>query len=303
MNSSLVNGISCIEFNRAYLLRIKKLGSTYYNKNSFLMDDDYLLWLYEENPLGKARLIVKKENTKWIGIIALIPARFNLNKKIIESYFAVNVLTHPEFRTKNSFIEMIEYIKKEVLSSNTCILGHPNRNALPGWKRKKMELREPLKLSLIMPKWDCSIKTYKIKKICGLNDIPNNIWATNSKKNTLLPDLNKSYYIWRYYNSPKKYNLFVIKKNSKVIGIKITKRIFPFINVVIDYVGNINLLPQSLIFPSLSLLPSFGGILDNKKIILPIKKEINFFATLPENLNIKNNQVDTSHITLLTSDF
>ncbi|WP_123056809.1 GNAT family N-acetyltransferase, partial [Vibrio cyclitrophicus] len=92
-----------------------------------------------DNPNGSGQCVTVTLNDEIIGNFFLVATSVTVNGVVKKGYFATDVLTHPEHRDKNLFVKMIRksitYLKEE----KKFIVGHPNKNAIPGWKRTKME--------------------------------------------------------------------------------------------------------------------------------------------------------------------
>ncbi|MBK6957772.1 MAG: hypothetical protein IPH22_04680 [Nitrosomonas sp.] len=67
-----------------------------------------LKWLYIDNNEGPATLIVAEEDDLWIGMMVLIPVTLERKGELQKACFAVNLLAHPEHRTKNLFVKIIK---------------------------------------------------------------------------------------------------------------------------------------------------------------------------------------------------
>jgi hypothetical protein len=154
------------------------LGNTYYPKGHPAVSRDYLRWLYLNNPSGSATLIVALENDLWIGVIALIPIALECEGVVQKACFAVNVLTHPDHRSKNSFVKMIKFARQILSGERVWLLGHPNANAIPGWRRQKMYFRAPLRLLLAKFNWSPPFKRVRpINSLAELRELPSHFWT------------------------------------------------------------------------------------------------------------------------------
>jgi len=86
--------------NSSHLEHLVELGRTYYPIGHPILTKEFLNWLYLDNPAGPATLVFAEEGGCWIGLIALIPIILEYKGNLQKACFAVNVLTHPDHRTK-----------------------------------------------------------------------------------------------------------------------------------------------------------------------------------------------------------
>lgn len=140
--------ISALSCDISHLPWLIKLGRTYYPEDNPALSEHFLKWLYIDNNEGPATLIVAEEDDLWIGMMVLIPVTLERKGELQKAGFAVNLLAHPEYRTKNLFVKIIKCTREHLSSQNIWLLAHPNANSAPGWKRQKMMFRDPLHLHL-----------------------------------------------------------------------------------------------------------------------------------------------------------
>lgn len=284
------------------------LGITYYPANHPALTDSFLTWLYLNNPDGKATLVIAQEAELWIGIMVLIPITLEHSSgQLQNACYAINVLTHPDHRTKNLFIKMISHAKKFLQEQNVWLLGHPNANAIPGWKRQKMQFREPLQLYI--NKFSPFTGTHKerIKNFEQLNNISKEFLAELTFKTEAHVKYTAEFISWRYLDAPhKKYHIFSVYKKNKLLGLYVTRNFKIGVDLLIDFitpsVSNYAALLGSIYKPTLLMLPNFNNA--QPEVLkacwkLPVKREFPFFVTTW----IKEDTFDMSSITLAASDF
>ncbi|MFA4905544.1 MAG: GNAT family N-acetyltransferase [Candidatus Margulisiibacteriota bacterium] len=109
--------------------------------NSELTNEDYLRWLYLENPAGKAIIMLAKDNNKVIGQVVFLPIKIRFRGKEITGSCAMNVLTDVTHRNKGIFAVLARKAFVEMQKSNIKVAyGLPNNYAYPTWiKRTKFK--------------------------------------------------------------------------------------------------------------------------------------------------------------------
>ena len=96
-----------VEADLSYFEGIKLLNKSYYQTGHHLLEERYLEWLYLLNPAGMARLVLALEKGEIIGMLALIPVDLLIGNSKERAHYCVNVLSHPDHRTKNIFTRLI----------------------------------------------------------------------------------------------------------------------------------------------------------------------------------------------------
>jgi Acetyltransferase (GNAT) domain len=299
--------ISTFTADESHFKALIELGKTYYPQDHAVLTEAFLRWFYLDNPAGKATLIVASEQDLWIGLIVLIPTVLIHNGQKQKACYAVNVLTHPEHRGKNLFVKMITHALIDLNHSGTWLLGHPNANAVPGWKRKKMSFRDPLKLRLAKFRLPFSgISEKRIESIEELLTIDDSFWNSLSKRNDIHIEHTPEFIAWRFLNAPhKNYVVSAVHKKDCLIGLKVTRKFKGPVDLMIDFISplaDIGTLLSSVLRPTLILN---SGVGDTKEVVkngswqLPIKREFPFFVTTIEPID----NIAFTGITLTASDF
>jgi hypothetical protein len=286
--------------------KLKQLSRAYYDENHPILSDDYLNWIYLENPAGKATLVLVEEDQIYIGVIALIPLVLQVNGKSQQGCFAINVLTHPEHRKKSLFVKMIKFAKTYLTEKNIWLLGHPNKNALPGWKRQKMQFKP--ELSAYMPKFKWPFSSYKSTKITNvaqLEELPETFWQQQMPEDTVYLDNSLAFISWRYLNAPfSNYTINLIKHKNKAVGLTITKSFKGPVQLMVHYTAYNNTIDQVIRTnqPTLIMSSPTGNYAEKLRAgcwKLPLDKKIPFFLS---SWKSEQDHYDFSSLTLAVCD-
>lgn len=282
------------------------LNKSYYKAGHQLLSADYLKWLYLDNPAGKARLILAKPTAggedKVLGMLALIPISLRISNKDVLGYYCVNVLSHPDHRTKNIFVKLVREAKGSLSEEGTVLIGHPNSNAIPGWKRHKMNFLDALKPYALIPLSFGNMFRQKIsnpQKLAGFSFDEIN-W---SEEEGLILVKNSSEFIkWRYFDCPsKQYAAFLEIENGIVKGIAVTTTYAKVFRLLVHYSQlKGHSLPLPFARPLLLMAQSAGGNeVGVLKLKLPMDKEIvNFISSWGS-----DEKMDARKLSLACSDF
>jgi len=101
--------------------------------------------------MGIGRVVIAAGEAGYVGMIGLAPIRIRKGAQTIRANIAMNVLVHPEHRSANLFVKMIRAAQAELSSTDEWLIGHPNANAYPGWRRRKMAFRPGMRVHLALP--------------------------------------------------------------------------------------------------------------------------------------------------------
>lgn len=290
------------------LNKLINLGKTYYDANSLSIKPEFLNWLYLENHFGVAELVVIEDEALLVGVIALIPILLSVNNGVQECFFAVNVLTHPSYRGKNFFGRMIEEAKKQLKSRGAWLIGHPNANAIPGWRKSGMQFRDQLMLYINKPNF---INLFKLKRVAvdeprKILEIENFFWDSINTGLDAHVNYTPEFVIWRFFSViGKNYTITAVYDGSVLLGLVITKKYKFCVDLLIDVIaspGATGKVISSLVKPTLIFSPSIGSFYSSisKNILkLPINKSLPFFvSTWDESLS----KCDFSRVTFAASD-
>ncbi len=292
--------ISTHTCNLALIDRIIALGGLHFQPGDKNLNKLYLSWLLLQNPFGDSYVVTAEENGVLIGMTCLIPLVLSNGHVKKKCFFAANVLSHPQHRGKNIFLKIIDEIVAFVKSNDAWLIGHPNRNALPGWKRKKMQFRNILKPYIILPRFSfrSSSSSFEVK---FRDDLPEIITVPIDSKWRLA--YSKEFLSWRYIDNPYKseYRLFCsTDPDGKIFEFYVLKKFKLGFSLLVDWLGpnSLPVIARSFSFV-LAMLPEELGRA-SPYLHLKLDKEIPYFVTVFDYTNI---DVNFEAITLGASDF
>ena len=231
-----------------------------------IKNPNYIRWQYNENPQGKAIVVLCFDEEKEdfiIGQETIIPTELNIGNTIVKTSISVNSIVHSEYRRRGIFSELLSLLPdialKEDIGSVYTAPNSISHNAFlkEGWKEIA---RLPLLVRILKPSnyfnnvlkiflrpIDFFYKIYskdllKIEEYNGdFNDFKH---LTTKLPNRIKISLNRNqqYLQWRYNNHPtRKYTTHVVRKESELIAYIITRET-KFdgkpIGVILDFVTN-----------------------------------------------------------------
>ncbi len=293
--------------NSGHLASLIDLGRTYYPAGHPALTEGFLKWFYLGNPTGPATLIVAHEEELWIGLIALIPVILECSGQMQRACFAVNVLTHPDHRGRNLFLKMIRHARGFLSNEGIWLLGHPNANALRGWKAQKMAFRDPLHVYLTKFRLPfSSVCENRINSLDQLRAIPQNFWTQFADRHDVHLKYTPEFIAWRFLDAPhREYVVSAVKKNDELLGLRVTRRFKGPVDLMVDCFGHVNafgsLLP-SVRRPTIIMHSGLGSDASEVSKMcwkLPVKRQFPFFVTTWD----QEYPFDMSGITLAASDF
>jgi hypothetical protein len=216
------------------------LADSHYTPGHPALSSAFFNWFYLDNPAGAATFVVALEDDIWVGVIVLIPVLLQVSGRVQPAAFAVNVLIHPQHRGKHLFTKMIRAGQGHLMDSGTWLLGHPNSNALAGWKRTKMEFRTSL--SLYIGKWwpfPLRHRLRTIKDVDELDAIDSKLWDTVNSTSGARVRLCPKFIAWRYLNAPhRKYSVRAVESSGGVVGLQVLRRFKGPFDLLVDYIGD-----------------------------------------------------------------
>lgn len=292
----------------SHLAPLIELGRTYYPVGHPVLTDGFLKWLYLDNPAGSATLIVAEEDGLWIGLIALVPVILECSNQLQQACFAVNVLTHPSHRTKNLFVKMIKYARQVLPEQGIWLLGHPNANAVPGWKRQKMNFRAPLhlylaKFNLVLP----FMNIRRIHSLEKLRELPSNFWESLTERIDTHIKYTPEFIAWRFLDAPhREYVVSAVESRGDLLGLRVTRGFRGPVDLMVDFVAPVSMLGNVLSSVRWPTLVMHSGVGCSANEIargcwqLPFKRVFPFFVTTWDSTSVID---DISGVTLAASDF
>lgn len=266
------------------ITELKVFYKCYYSEDNKLFNEKYLPWLLHDNPHGEGISVNIKIDNELVANMFLIPVRLIQDGSEKHAYYATDVLTHPSHRDKNLFVKLIrrsiEYLKEQ----NACLIGHPNNNALPGWKRTKMHFQPIINSFLskisVLNKRKLVTDASQVKESEKQNII--NMLCCSSN---LIVASDMDFLTWRYINHPvRKYHVEFIYDKYKLVGVIVFVKFKGIFDRVVHYIvtpGSEGKVFNSKIFPRIF---SFSGLEDGdsfKQYFYDrrIGSEINYFLT------------------------
>ncbi|MDP3662323.1 MAG: hypothetical protein U1D41_06910 [Nitrosomonas sp.] len=300
--------ISALSCDISHLHWLIKLGRTYYPEDNPALSEHFLKWLYIDNNEGPATLIVAEEDDLWIGMMVLIPVTLERKGELQKACFAVNLLAHPEHRTKNLFVKIIKCAREHLSSQNIWLLAHPNANSAPGWKRQKMMFRDPLHLHLAKFKLPFSGKQVRrINTLADLKALPEDFWHKLSKNPDVHLKYTPEFIAWRFLDVPyKNYVISAVESGNELLGLRVTRHFKWSVDLMVDFIApNAHLCAvlASVYKPTLLIHSGLGGVANQINAgawKLPYKRVFPFFITTWEP---QMGDDDMNGITLGASDF
>lgn len=190
------------EFDFSQFRAMTQLLLTEFTANDRLLSPAYTQWLYEANPCGRAKVVIARDGTKWIGFMALIPVSLIRRYEVLTAYYVVNVLVDSAYRGRSIFAQMIEVAHNYVRRKGAILMGHPNAAAVGAWRRAKMHFQFPLTARIVPPR--LTLKNVRTNVLVGgdlsaLVDLNN---ADVRARGDLCVSLTEDYVNWRFIQHP-----------------------------------------------------------------------------------------------------
>jgi hypothetical protein len=96
-----------------------------------LASPDFLAWMYDRNPNGRAIEFVTKSGALVTGHCAAVPMRCKLGEDVRPASIAVNGMTHPDFRGRGIFSRLYGEVTAGSAGDGMALtFGFPNSNSL-----------------------------------------------------------------------------------------------------------------------------------------------------------------------------
>lgn len=273
-------------FHMRQLPALRQLFGSYFPAEDKLLTSDYSEWLYADNPFGPAHVVVATEGDCWVGFLAMIPVRLARAGSQKLAYYVVNVLVHPDYQGKHVFGRMITVAKSHAAAQDALLMGHPNRMALPMWKRARMQFRETLKPVLFMPgfgRW--GLKSSDVGEAAQVLSLQQALAEQAARSEHWQLIFSWDYLQWRYLKHPSnRYRVRLLKREDRPVAVQVTRQVKPCVHLWIDQFTLVDAalaastdLPWFTVgFRPSSLAPDLAG---GRRWALPVRKEIPFFCT------------------------
>lgn len=308
-----------------------------------IANSSYFDWQYRKNPNGKALITLARDDldNSIIGTNTIIPLVLLVDGDEIISSLACNVQVHPNYRGKKVFSKLLSSMHEYALSNDIhSLFAIPNDNSFKAFINDgSIEISQlPL---LIKPIRFSQYFNFTLRQILKpfdifwkkqdpfLSDIEQfhddfddsfeDLARKTSKRITVMNSRRKEFLNWRYKNHPtRKYQIFTLKDNDKLIGYIITK-IHNYekkkIGVILDYMVDANIKDKkklkSLVNMAISnfwennvsVAIATGG---NRLLETQLLHESGFFLTpsflKPESLHFIVNLFNKEHLELTKFD-
>lgn len=215
---------------------------THYESSNRIFKNYYLNWLLLDNPNGRGQCVTVSLKDEIIGNFFLVATSVNIKGVVKKGYFATDVLTHPEHRDKNLFVKMIRksitYLKEE----ERFIIGHPNNNAIPGWKRTKMDFCPEINSFVSKPKQLFSgVKNKELKTKKDLFDLREEVSDLLNQSSDCVVNADVDYICWRFFKHPsQKYTMNAIYKHGIFCGLIVSMKYKGLVDRVVHYIAGDN---------------------------------------------------------------
>lgn len=259
---------------------IIRINSSYFPANSRALDHKYMRWLCTRNPFGPAEIVVASEGTEWVGITILIPIRLRRNSAVQSARFAINVLSHPDHRSKNIFVRLIESIRSRMATSGEWLIGHPNAAAIPGWTRKRMEFRQDLAPYILVP--TLGLSTTRSTPISSAGELQS-VFLAPPQDGKWRVDYSIDFIVWRYLADPlQRYSVYALSdRDGANLGIYSTCGYKHGIDLLVDAMTAHPFDVRSGVRPLLAMVPEELAARQSHPFAfrLPSKKRIRFFVS------------------------
>jgi hypothetical protein len=201
------------------------------------------------------------------------------------AYYLVNALVHPDYHGKHIFRRMITVVEAHAAAQNALLMGHPNRMAMPTWKRASVQFRETLKPVLFIPGVGRrGMKGSDVEDAAQVLPLQRALAEQAARSQHWQLTFSWEYLQWRYLKHPSnRYRVRLLKREEQPVAVQVTRKIKPCMHLWIDQFTLIDAalaasadLPWITVgFRPPSLTPDLAG---GRRWTLPIKKEMPFFC-------------------------
>ncbi len=102
--------------------------------------EEYFKWKHEQNPFGKSKILLAKEEGKIVGLRAFMKWKWKDGNEIITAVRAVDTATDPAFQGKGIFKKLTLQAVEECKSEGCgLVFNSPNENSRPGYLKMGWE--------------------------------------------------------------------------------------------------------------------------------------------------------------------
>jgi GNAT superfamily N-acetyltransferase len=167
-------------------------------------------WKHEQNPFGKSKILVAKENNEIIGVRAFMRWNWENKSHQIKAVRAVDTATHPSFQGKGIFTKLtMAAVDACKIEDVDMVFNTPNTSSMPGYL--KMGWQNAGKIPLFFRPGSLFPRAYSQSSVNELIDI----YKTQKSIPLLIENfhilvegtnyqtaINFQYLNWRYNNCP-----------------------------------------------------------------------------------------------------
>ena len=166
----------------------------------------YLHWHYYENPCGKAKMWVAKENGKIVASYTAIPHRVFANGQVATGWRIQNVVTLPDHRGLGLYHRLAKIAAHELFKGEYPLnFAFPNERSKNGFIRTgwKAAFRLPLKTKSLRELPTKAYTSAVVKPLTRFDTDSERIWEAHRNSLSFSIDRSTSYLNWRYFDNPK----------------------------------------------------------------------------------------------------
>lgn len=249
----------------------------------------YWKWLYESSPAGVAVTKIAVHGRRVVGHYSIIPVFFNRLGKRERAAFSADSVTHPAYRRQGIFYTLA---KNAYGAAQKCkisiVYGFANKNSYPGFIKKLnwVRLGNVPQLVLFLRPEDIIRKRLKSKIFSQIVALPLKFWSFRAGKSSKLSVKkikmpgdemenlwksikgkitsvcrDKEFINWRFFSSPRHYDIFASQENGKTTGYIVLRegKLFGLkTGIIVDWLCQNNACPEELLKYSLGLFKRRG---------------------------------------------
>jgi len=222
----------------------------------------YFDWQYNQNPSGKALILIAKDEKKdtIIGIVPIIPTSLVIDKKLVKSSFGCNVLVDSQYRNQGIFSKLLSSTNSLALKNEvSSFYGIPNESIFKLYLKNNFVRLSSLPL-YCMPLKPSKYFNSPVGVFVKLFDL---FWRPKTVENSNVEEFNGNFtkefekigkkleervpimvqrsakfLQWRYRDHPtRKYKIFILKEDSELKGFLIC-RIISYKNKTIGIIND-----------------------------------------------------------------
>jgi hypothetical protein len=134
---------------------------------------------------------------------------------------------------------MIKCTRDILTDQGVWLLGNPNTQAFPGWKRQKMMFRNPLHLFLIkFGFFSFSARVRRITNLKQLRELPGSFWRALETRHGIHLKHTPEFIAWRFLNAPhRKYTVSAVENADGLIGLRVSRHFKGSVDLMVDLVA------------------------------------------------------------------